>query len=167
VRGNSRPCDNVSVCVDACGRAAGAFFMADCEYTEFEQFNEDAPDLCINYKEVLALLPAVKKWFQFFANKVLHVCSDNQCAVKIINKGTCKNPMVMEVLRTIFWYSVIFNFRIKCHYLPGVRNCLADAVSRLHEKYGILRYDNLLTKWYQTNAFNVYTCLDKNVLQVC
>ena len=66
----------------------------------------------------------------------------------------------MEALRQVFWYSVLYNFRITCHYYPGVRNVLADAVSRMHETAGVLRYNELLSKWYQTIAFNQYICLD-------
>ena len=158
----SRRGGNIAMSMDASGRASGAFFMADCIYKPFEEFHKDAPELCINYKEILALLPAVEKWSPYFTNKHLHVYSDNMCAVNTINKGSSKHPLVMEALRTVFWHSVYYNFRITCHYYPGVRNCLADAVSRLHEKSGVLRYNDLLAKWYQTNAFNHYVCLDEN-----
>jgi len=159
-----RPCGNSSLCIDACSRAAGAFFMADSDYTEFSDYHKDAPALCINYKEVIALLPAVKKWAPYFQNKLLHVYSDNQCAVGIINKGSCKDPLVMESLREVFWYSVMYNFRIKCHWYPGIRNSLADAVSRLHEASGVLRFNKLLASWYQTNAFNSSCCTEINCL---
>jgi len=152
--------NNVAMSMDACGRAAGSFFMADCIYTPFEEMHKDAPNLCINYKEVLALLPAVSKWSPYFAGKHLHVYSDNICAVNIVNKGSSKHPLVMEALREVFWFSVLYNFRITCHYYPGVRNVLADAVSRMHETAGVLRYNELLAKWYQTNAFNQYICFD-------
>ena len=152
----------VAMTMDASGIAAGSFFMGDSSYTQFEHMHKEAPELCINYKEVLALLPAVEKWAPYFVNKQLHVYSDNICAVNTINKGSSKNALVMSVMRNIFWYSVCYNFRITCHYYPGVRNVLADAVSRLHEKSGVLRYNELLSKWYQTNAFNHYVCLDNS-----
>ena len=90
--------------------------------------------------------------------------SDNMCAVNTINKGSSKHPLVMEVLRMAFWHSVRYNFRITCHHYPGIRNCLADAVSRLHETSGVLKYNELLAKWYQTNAFNAYVCHDGNCI---
>lgn len=154
----------VSISIDACGRAAGAFFMADHRYTEFKDI-PGASDLCINWKETLALLPAVEKWAPYFANKTVHVYSDNLCAVRTINKGSCKNPVVMESLRSVFWYSVRYNFRIVCHWYPGIRNVLADRVSRLHEAYGILKYQEELQKWYATNAYNMYYCGNECVCQ--
>jgi len=51
-----RPGGIASISIDACGRAAGAFFMADSAYTEFSEIHPDAPSLCINHKEILALL---------------------------------------------------------------------------------------------------------------
>ncbi len=150
----------IAMTMAASGLAAGSFFMGDSTYTQFKDMNNEAPDLCINYKEVLALLAALQKWSPYFVNKQLHVYSDNVCAVNTINKGSSKNHLVMTALREIFWFSVVYNFRITCHYYPGVRNVLADAVSRLHEASGILRYNELLAKWYQTNAFNHYVCFD-------
>ena len=161
---SQHPCSAAAVGIDACGRAAGAFFMGDAAYTDFSSINKDAPALYINHKEILALLPALQKWVPFLANRQVHVYSDNVCAVRSINKGTSRNPLLMESLRSVFWLSVMYNFRMKCHYYPGQRNVLADAVSRHHEKFGILRYDNLLTRWYQTNAFNSYCCIDRECL---
>lgn len=164
VRQSSRPGGNVSVSIDACGKAAGAFFMGDSSYTEFTEMHDSAPDMCINFKEVLALLPAVQKWAPYWQNKHVNIYSDNICAVRILNKGSTKDENIMEALRQIFWYSVIFNFKFTCHYYPGVRNQLADAVSRLHEQWGILRYNELLAKWYSIIAFNGYICVDRSCL---
>ena len=39
----------------------------------------------------------------------------------------------MQVLRDLFWLSVVHNFDLTAQYIPGKPNDLADAVSRLHE----------------------------------
>jgi hypothetical protein len=39
--------NNVAMSMDACGRAAGLFFMANCIYTPFEEMHKDSPNLCI------------------------------------------------------------------------------------------------------------------------
>ncbi len=95
-----------------------------------------AQSLHINAKEVLALEPACVRWAHQWANRKVIVHSDNQAAVAQINRGTSKNPIVMAALRRIFWWSATFNFRLFCVYLPGVRNAVADAASRLHEAGG-------------------------------
>ena len=52
----------------------------------------------------------------------------------------------MEVLRSVFWCSAIWNFRLKAVFYPGVRNVLADAVSRLETPGGFDRLMSLLPK---------------------
>jgi len=121
------------VSIDACNEAAGAFFLDSFVYTPWASTSRAIQTLHINYKEVMALEPAAQYFAPFWANKLVHVYSDNQAAVSIINKGSCKNPTVMDSLRRVFWLSVIYNFRMKAFYYPGESNVLADSVSRLHE----------------------------------
>ena len=42
----------VAMTMDASGLAAGSFFMGDASYTQFHEMHPDAPELCINYKEI-------------------------------------------------------------------------------------------------------------------
>ncbi len=97
-------------------------------------------NLHINFKEVLALEPAVQQWGPLFRNKKLIVHCDNQAAVAIINRGSCHNPVVMQSLRRIFWLYVKYNFRLTASYIKGRENVLADAVSRLHESPCIVQH---------------------------
>ena len=132
------------VCIDACGVGAGGYSAgdwfnlqwADCPGTQL---------LHINYKEVLALAPAVDIWGSTWRGQRVYVYSDNQAAVGILNRGTAKNPFVMSVLRNIFWKSVIYDFRISAIYYPGYQNVVADAASRLTEKGGWDRLQRVLT----------------------
>jgi len=131
---DSRPATPVSI--DACKTAAGAFFNGDFVYTPWSQKTRVLP---INYLEVLALEPAASRWAQIWANKKVFVHCDNLAACSIINKGSCKHPLVMDSLRRIFWLSAVYNFRIRAVYYPGSANFLADSVSRLHEQGGFNR----------------------------
>jgi hypothetical protein len=139
---DARPATPISI--DACTEAAGAFNCGDWVYTSFTTQWPQAAPLHINFKEVLALEPAATRWAHLWGGKKVFVHSDNQAAVAIINKGSCKNSFVMQSLRRVFWLSAVFNFRIKAVYYPGVSNAVADAVSRLHEKNGPRRLVGLL-----------------------
>ena len=123
-----RPATPVSI--DSCKKAAGAFFHGDFIHTQWKQ---DISYLPINYLEVLALEPAVLRWAPLWANKKVFVHSDSQAACSIINRGSSKNPLVMDSLRRVFYLSAVFNFRLKAIYYKGSYNCLADCASRLHE----------------------------------
>lgn len=131
---DSRPV--TPVCIDACPVAAGGAYDSEFIYTPWDWW-PGSSDLHINYKETLALEPAVALWAHTWRNKKVYVRCDNQAAVGIINKGSCRHPFVMESLRRVFWYSAVYNFRLKAIYLPGEKNQVADAVSRLHERYSI------------------------------
>lgn len=129
-----RPATPVSI--DACKLAGGAFYHGDFVHTPW---TKQLLSLPINYLEVLALEPAVVRWAPLWRNKKEYVHCDNVTACSIINKGSCKNSQVMDSLRRVFWYSAIFNFRLRAFYYKGESNCLADGASRLHEPGGLHR----------------------------
>ena len=136
------------VCIDACPEAAGGYHGNEFVYTSFRNW-PGSYGHHINYKETLALEPAVKCWAHTWRNKKVHIYCDNQAAVAIMNKGSCKDPFVMESLRRVFWYSVKYNFRIKATYLPGTHNQIADSVSRLHDPISF----NRLAAWYRIQFY--------------
>ena len=109
---------------DASTYGAGAFFRGD---------------LHINYKEVLAIILAAKRWGHQWRNHHVIIQSDNTTAVSIINKGTSKNPIIMGFLRELFWLSAIFNFRITAMHIPGISNPIADSISRLHDPLYLIK----------------------------
>ena len=118
--------------IDACPVAAGACFGREFVYTPWGVYPE-CTNLPINYLEVLSLEPALHQWAPLFMNRRIIVHCDNQAAVAIINKGSCRNPVVMQSLRRMFWLSVMFNFRMHAVYYSGRDNVHADAISRLHD----------------------------------
>ena len=121
--------------------AAGAFHQGDFVY---KPWKASVAALPINYLEVLALEPAVERWAHFWTNKKVFIHCDNVTACTLINKGTCKDHTVMAALRRIFWYSAVYNFRLRAIYYPGHSNKLADCVSRLHEPNGLIRLRNAM-----------------------
>ena len=130
----SRPICSVSI--DSCDHAAGGFYNGAWFHFPWIDW-PGARSQPINYKEVLALEPAAWLWGPLWANKQVFVHSDNIAAVHLINKGTSKDPFVMDSLRRIFWLSAIWNFKLRAFYYPGTQNILADAASRLHEPWAL------------------------------
>lgn len=124
--------------VDACPVASGAVHGDKFLYTPWASWH-GSQELHINYKETLSLEPAATYWAPQWTNKKVFILCDNQAAVSIINRGTSRNRFVMDSLRRVFWLSAIYNFRLHAIYLPGRHNYVADAVSRLHEPYNVLR----------------------------
>ena len=110
-----------------------------------------AQKLHINYKEVLAVTLAVKQWAGRWQNMDALVITDSTFAKAIINKGTCRNKLVMAELRDLFWLSVQYNFKMRAIHIPGVINQLPDSISRLHEPGQLLRLHSLLSTWNHAN----------------
>ena len=126
------------VYIDACGVAAGGFHDYQYVYTPWAAW-PGTKDTHINDKETLALEPATVQWAHLWKDKKVIVMSDNQAAVSVINRGTSRNPFVMDSLRRVFWWSAKYNFRLYAIYFPGRLNAIADSVSRLHEPGGPVR----------------------------
>ena len=89
---------------------------------------------------------AVYRWAPFWTNSTVIVHTDNVTTKAAINKGACRNPIVMEHLRAIFWLATLFNFQIKCVFVSGVHNVEADALSRLHTWPFLLFWYSLISK---------------------
>ena len=123
--------------------AAGAVFGQEYVYTPFSTW-PGASGLHINHKETLAIETAAARWAHRWANHRVFLYCDNQAAVGIVNKGSCRDTFLMQSLRRMFWLSAKFNFRLKIIYYPGVVNVVADAVSRLHEPRGYERLYSIL-----------------------
>lgn len=137
---DSRP--TAPVVVDACNVAAGASYLGDWLYTKWDA--EFATNSHINTKEICALEPAAARWAHLWSNKTIYVYTDNMVAVSAFNKGWCRDSVAMDSLRRVFWLSATYNFRLKAIYYPGQYNCVADAISRLHEPAGWPRLTALL-----------------------
>ena len=141
---------------DACNFGAGGFFQGDWYYHSFVCDKPEVANLHINFKEVLAIYFAAKHWAPSWSGQHIVIHSDNTTAVSILNKGSCKNKVVMGFLRELFWLSAIYNFRITAKHIPGLKNVIADAISRLHESYYLDRFCRLLLPWYNFNAHAIF-----------
>ena len=76
------------------------------------------------------MLIAARRWGSQWAGHQITLRCDNMAAVSIINRGSSRNPMVMDWLRELFWLSATHNFRIIALHVPGAINTRADALSR-------------------------------------
>ena len=144
----------IPVAVDACKSGCGGVFQDSIFHLNWD-YCPDVKGKHINHLEVLALEPAVRLWGPSWQDSVVHVYSDNQVAVSAINKGSSKDPHVMNSLRSVFWACALFNFKLKAIYYPGVRNTLADRASRLSEPGGP---DELEKVWAQACRAGQYGC---------
>ena len=57
--------------------------------------------------------------------------SDNESVVHVINKQTAKDTKMLELLRAMVLICLRNNILFWARHIPGVKNVLADSLSRL------------------------------------
>ena len=87
--------------------------------------------LHINILELFAVYVAVIAWGRSWENKRICLFSDNQCVVQVATLGSCKDPHMMCILRTMFFFTALRNIRLLLRHIPGISNINADYLSRL------------------------------------
>ena len=128
-----------AVYTDSCSAGAGTFWGNDWFYCCWNLDCAPAEDLHINEKELMTVVLAAARWCHEWRNQRIYVFSDNTVTVAGVNKGTSRNPLIMECLRYLFWLSVTFNFHLRAIHIKGKYNDKADMLSRLHEP-GVFEY---------------------------
>ncbi len=113
---------------DASGNwGAGAVWLP--HWFQF-QWNAAFQQEGITQKELLPVVLACMVWGPMWSNSVVLVSCDNQAVVAILNSGYSKDPVVMHLLRCLFFILARFTIFLRATHIPGVLNCCADALSR-------------------------------------
>ena len=153
-----------TVYTDSCLHSGGAFYNGDFFYTAWEGDYPDTADMCINYKEAMIAVLALIRWGHLFKNKYVFLYTDNQCAATVLNKCSCKNNVLMQYMRDMFWVSVKHNFVVKVFYMPGCLQTIPDRISRLQENGGLLKVEKIINNWYLCHAMYADMFVSFNLL---
>ena len=116
---------------DACNSGGAAVYNQDWFYTNWDIDHPDFSNAHINIKELLAVLLAAKRWAWAWQNMHIVLYTDSTCAMFMINNGTSRNSIAMQLLRVLFWLSAIFNFKLTARHIQGKNNIASDYISRL------------------------------------
>jgi hypothetical protein len=87
----------------------------------------------IDYKEMYAILHALRLWHTSFAGQTIEFFCDNEAVVAALRKGSIKSAAI-EPLRKIAMLTAIHHIHFTVTWLPTNENCLADALSRFDSK---------------------------------
>ena len=129
---NSRNC-NITVTSDASGWWGCGAFHKD------KWFQLRWPDAIqetqITVKELVPIVLAAAVWgTSWMGRNVMSYC-DNAAVVAILNKGDCKEPQAMHLMRCLAFLKAKFQFSLYASHISGVNNDLADALSRDNLQY--------------------------------
>ena len=89
-------------------------------------------DLHIAVKELLPtciILAALIWGHSWHRQTVLSYC-DNQAVVSILRSRTCKQPVLMHMLRCLFFVEAAYDFKLVATYVTSMDNNIADDSSR-------------------------------------
>jgi hypothetical protein len=84
----------------------------------------------IQFKEVFAILHAILRWGDTWANHHLTLYCDNEAVVSWLTSGTCRSSHSMPIVRMISMMAACLQFSYSCVWIPTKENSLADAASR-------------------------------------
>ena len=69
-------------------------------------------------------------WGKEWKGKRVLIRCDNTAVVSSINSRYCKDPLLMQLLRCLFFLEAQYQFKLKAEHITGVHNVLADNLSR-------------------------------------
>lgn len=84
----------------------------------------------IQFKELFAILQAILRWGDLWADAHVNFFCDNQAVVAWLSSGTSKSSPSMPILRLITMLSSFLRFTYSCSWIPTDENSVADAASR-------------------------------------
>lgn len=83
-------------------------------------------------KELLPIILAALIWGHSWHGETVHVLSycDNQAVVSTLRSRTCKQPVLMHMLRCLFFVEAAYDFKLVATYVTSADNNIADDLSR-------------------------------------
>ena len=93
---------------------------------------EEWREVNIMAKELVPIVISIAVWGPHFTrHRVLFQC-DNMSLVKAIQKGNSKEPVVMCLMRSLWFFVAFYDVDLVINHIAGVNNCAADMLSRNH-----------------------------------
>lgn len=94
------------------------------------QWEERLREWHIAAKELTPILIASIIWGKEWKGAKVTVRCDNAAVVAVINSRSCRDKVLMQMLRCLFFAEAHFQFKMMAIHLPGIHNELADDLSR-------------------------------------
>ena len=97
----------------------------------FGAWPDNWKQLNITILEFYPIVLSVLLWGDKMRNQRITFFTDNAALVDIINKSTSRDVIVMIFVRRLVLACLKFNILFRARHVPGVKNILADSLSRL------------------------------------
>ena len=111
----------------------------------------------INIRELFAIWVAIFTWGDQLKNLQILILTDSLSMAQVWSTGSCKDKVVMRILRALFLFCARRNINVLMKHIPGTTNLSADFLSRLQVRK--FREVHPTADWFQTpvpdQAWNV------------
>lgn len=118
--------------------------------------------ISIAWQELYAIVVSCAIWAPLWTRKRILFHCDNSAVVSIVNTKRSKCGRVMSLVRKLTLFTLQYNFYFKAVHIPGVKNEIADSLSRFQEG----RFRNL-APWADTQALPIPACISSLWTQSC
>ena len=112
---------------DASGFACAGFSGNAWFYCEFP---ESWKAHSIAVKELCPIVIGIALWGNKMKNRKVVLHSDNMSVVDVLNKQSARDPLLMNLVRQLVLSALVNNILFKCKHIPGIKNKVADHLSR-------------------------------------
>jgi hypothetical protein len=130
---------------DASGRACAAFWGNEWFFYDFTA--EDCIRLpFIHHREMYAIAILCLTWGSRLRGQTILIHCDNHSCVDVIATGRSKDNILMSLIREMFFCFATFSFQLQAVHIPGVKNILADAMSRPDKRHTIFNLSPSLNR---------------------
>ena len=84
----------------------------------------------IVHLEILNIVVVLNIWGDIWQDQVIEIKCDNMPVVEVLRSGRARDPILATCARNIWLLTSIFNIQLIVNYIPGVKNEMADLLSR-------------------------------------
>ena len=116
---------------DASGtHGCGAYYQGQWFHHEWQPHQKLSIHISIQWQELFAILAAALTWGHNWLGKRVQFNCDNMSVVHAWTGKKSKQPRIMALLRHLFLVAAKNNFSVSLKHVPGIKNPIADAISR-------------------------------------
>ncbi|CAG2224001.1 unnamed protein product [Mytilus edulis] len=121
---------DIHLFTDATPSSFGGFYQNEWFQGDFPYELLSCEQTSMAFFELYPIVMACVLWGDRWKRKRILFNCDNLATVDIIKKGRSKIQSLMKLMRKLTYHSAINNFVVHAKHIPGIKNCIADSLSR-------------------------------------
>ena len=118
----------------------------------------------IVHLEILNIIVAAKIWATHWSNQRVQIFCDNMAVLEVLTSGKTRDTTLATCARNLWLIAAIFKIDFIFSHIPGVKNTLADLLSRWQDdSHHTQKLHNLVDKPIWVDTHIDLTCLNSTI----